>query len=245
VGYSGCVSYHVHVHAIVSGGGLSLDGQSWVASRRNFLVDVKVLSKMFRGKYLAFLKRALEDTKHPLTLVGDVARLADPAEFDRFKRRLYLKKWVVYAKKPLRGPLAVCKYFARYTHRVGISNRRIVSVADARVRFLARHRAKDGTYLGMRERSLHVDQFIRRFLLHVLPRGYTRIRHYGLTAPGKIKALVPLARGLIKEAGALATPEPEDDRGPPPDPSVCPKCGGRMIVLRTFDPERRDPFDTS
>ena len=141
----------------------------------------------------------------------------------------------------------VCKYFARYTHRVGISNSRILSVADGRVRFLARHRAKDGTHLGMRERSLDAEEFIRRFLLHVLPRRYTRIRHYGLTAPGNIKALVPLARTLIGEAAALAKADGEEQRDtePPPDPWVCPKCGGRMIVLRTFDPERRDPFDTS
>ncbi len=239
------LNYHVHVHSIVSGGGLSLDGQSWVASRPNFLAPVKVLSRVFRGKFLELLSRAYADKKEPLVLRGDVAHLADPEEFDRLKRRLYLKEWVVYAKEPLRGPLAVCKYFARYTHRVGISNSRIVSVVDDRVHFMARHRAKDGTYLGMRERTLGVDQFIRRFLYHVLPRGYTRIRHYGLTAPGNIRSLVPLARGLIKEAGALARPEPEDDRDPPPDPSVCPKCGGKMIVLRTFDPERRDPFDTS
>jgi hypothetical protein len=113
--------------------------------------------------------------------------LADRDEFDRLKHRLYLKEWVVYAKKPLRGPLAACKYFARYTHRVGISNSRILSVADGRVRFLARRRAKDGIYLGMRERSLDAEEFIRRFLLHVLPRRYTRIRHYGLTAPGRTR----------------------------------------------------------
>ena len=239
--------YHVHVHSIVSGGGLSLDGRSWVASRPDFLAPVKVLSRVFRGKFLDLLSRAHADKEKPLLLLGDVAHLADRDEFDRLKDRLYLKEWVVYAKKPLRGPLAVCKYFARYTHRVGISNSRILSVADGRVRFLARHRAKDGTYLGMREQSLDAEEFIRRFLLHVLPRRYTRIRHYGLTAPANIKTLIPLARTLVEEAAALAKPVDEEQRDtePPPDPSVCPKCGGRMMVLRIFDPERRDPFDTS
>ena len=241
------LNYHVHVHSIVSGGGLSIDGQSWVASRPHFLAPVKVLSRVFRGKYLDLLSHAHADTAKPLVFRGDVAHLADRDEFDRFRRRLYLNDWVVYAKEPLRGPLAVCKYFARYTHRVGISNSRIVSVADGRVHFMARRRAKDGTYLGMREMSLDAEEFIRRFLLHVLPRRYTRIRHYGLTAPGNINELLPLACTLIERAGAVAEPDGEDarDTEPPPDPSICPKCGGRMILVRTFDPERRDPFDTS
>ncbi|MGB2823967.1 MAG: transposase [Phycisphaerae bacterium] len=241
------LQFHAHVHAIVSGGGLSLDKKSWVASRPNFLAPVKVLSRVFRGKFLELLSHAQADCDDPLVLRSDVACLADRDEFDRFKSRLRLKDWVVYVKEPLRGPLAVCKYFAGYTHRVGISNKRIVAVTDGRVRFLARHRAKDGTYLGMRELSLDADRFISRFLLHVLPRGYTRIRHYGITAPGNIKTQIPLACALIKEANALAKPDGEDDRDtqPPTDPSVCPKCGGRMLLLQTFDPVRRDPFDTS
>ena len=241
------LKFHVHVHSIVSGGGLSPDGQSWIASPRNFLVDVKPLSKMFRGKYMDLLERALADTKRPLNLIGDVAGLRDPDEFDRLKRRLYLKPWVVYVKKALSGPIEVCKYFARYTHRVGISNKRIVSVNNGRVTFLARHRAKDGTYLGMRERTLDVYAFIRRFLLHTLPRGYTRVRHYGLTAPRNVKTQVPLARDLIKESASVETVadavnEPHD---PPPDPSVCPECGGHMLVLRAIDPRRTEHYDTS
>ena len=118
-------------------------------------------------------------------------------------------------------------------------------MADGRVRFRVRLRAKDGTYLGTRVQSLDIDTFISRFLLHVLPRGYTRIRHYGISAPGNIKELIPKACALIKEADVLASPEPDVDREPPPDPSVCPKCGGRMIVLETVEPERGDPFDTS
>jgi hypothetical protein len=240
------LEYHVHIHCLVSGGGLSPDGTSWISSPRNFLVHVKVLSRMFRGKYLDFLERALADTEDPLRLKGDVAGLADPEEFARFKGRLYLKKWVVYAKEPLRGPLAVCKYFAGYTHRVGISNRRILSVVDGRVRFLARHRAKDGTFLGMREVTLDAHAFIGRFLLHTLPRNYTRIRHTGLAAPCHVNTRLPVAREiLLKEAAARGDPVAEEKLDPPPDPAICPKCGGRMRVRRVIEPERTEPFDTS
>jgi len=236
------LNLHAHVHAIVSGGGLSLDGTSWVASRPNFLAHVKVLSKRFRRKYLELLSRAYADKKEPLVLPDE---LKHRTQFKRLKSRLKHKKWVVYAKKPLRGPIAVCKYFAGYTHRVGISNKRILRVEGDRVVFLARHHDKKGKYLGMRERSLQVYEFIRRFLLHVLPLGYTRIRHYGITAPGKIKEQIPLASKLIREAKADVEPEPEEEREPPTDPTVCPECGGAMLLVRLVDPERRAPFDTS
>jgi hypothetical protein len=239
--------YHVHVHSIVSGGGLSPDLSTWIASRDNYLVPVQVLSAVFRAKYVALLQRAYLDREDPLCFSGDAACLADPDEFDRFRNRLFLKDWYVYAKKPLRGPLAVCKYFAQYTHRVGISNKRIVAVTGRTVRFLARHRAKDGTYLGKREISLDVDKFIGRFLLHVLPKGYTRIRHCGLTAPGNIKTRLPLARTLIEKADVFVQPEDkaESDTEATPDPAVCPECGGRMLVRRLIDPKRKDYFDTS
>ena len=239
------LNYHVHAHAIVSGGGLSLDKKSWVASRPDFLAPVKVLSEVFRGKYMELLSRAYVDKKKPLQFHRGAAHLRDRDEFDNLKNGLYLKDWVVYAKKPLHGPIAVCKYFARYTHRVGISNKRILRVANNRVYFNARHRDKKGKYLGMRERSLEVYEFIRRFLLHVLPLGYTRIRHYGITAPRNIKQQVPLASELIREAKADVKPEPEEEREPPTDPTVCPECGGTMLLVGLVDPERRDPFDTS
>jgi len=241
------LKFHVHVHSIVSGGGLSPDGQSWVASPSNFLVHVTPLSEVFRGKYIDMLERALADTERPLNLVGDVACLREADEFDRFKRRLYLENWVVYVKEALSGPVEVCKYFARYTHRVGISNKRIVSASDGRVTFLARHRAKDGTYLAQRHVTLDAHAFLRRFLLHTLPHSYTRIRHYGLTAPTNVNTLLPLARGLAKESAAAAdVADANDDRSdPPPDPAVCPECGGRMLVLRVIHPQRSGYFDTS
>jgi hypothetical protein len=239
------LSFHTHVHSIVSGGGLSLDGRSWVASDPRFLISNRVLSPVFRGKYIELLVRAYADDQ--LTLDDDLAHLADPNEFERFKRSLYRNDWYVHAEKPLRGPLAVCKYFAGYTHRVGISNKRIIAVRDGRVYFLARKNAKDGTYAGTQTKSLEAHEFMRRFLMHALPYGYTRIRHYGLSAPGNVNTQLALARTLIIDAGAETKPDREDDPAttPPPDPSVCPQCGGRMIVLKTFDPERRNPFDTS
>jgi len=236
------LNHHAHVHAIVSGGGLSPDGKAWVASRSNFLAHVKVFSKRFRNRYLKLLSRAYADVKEPLLLPDE---LKHRTQFKRLKRQLKHKKWVVYAKKPLRGPIAVCKYFAGYTHRVGISNKRILRVEGDRVVFRVRHRDKKGKFLGYRERSLQVYEFIRRFLLHVLPRGYTRIRHYGITAPGKIKEQIPLATELIREAKADVEPEPEEEREPTTDPCVCPECGGTMLLVGTVDPERRDPFDTS
>jgi hypothetical protein len=239
------LDYHVHVHAIVSGGGFSLDGKSWVASSPTFLAPVQVLSREFRKQYVRLLSHAYADKKKPLVFRSNAEHLARPDKFEVLKGWLEHIDWVVYAKKPLRGPIAVCKYFAGYTHRVGISNKRILRVEGDRVVFLARHRDKKGRYLGMRERSLHVHEFIRRFLMHVLPRGYTRIRHYGITAPGKIKEQVPFASQLIKEAHADVEPEPEEKREPPPDPSVCPECGGMMLLVGLVDPVRRDPFDTS
>jgi hypothetical protein len=247
------LAYHVHIHCIVSGGGLSLDGTTWVPSRRNYLVPERVLSPVFRGKYLDFLARAYADRECPLELPGDAAVYADPDEFRRLKDRLYRKKWVVYAKAPLQGALAVATYFAGYTHRVGISNKRILGMDDGRVRFLARHRARDGTYLGMRERELSADSFIGRFLLHVLPHSYTRIRHYGITAPGNMKTLVPLATRLIVQAGALleppaaagSAPVTAPPLAPPPEQPVCPHCGGRVLLARRIEPLRQDPFDSS
>jgi len=239
------LNYHVHVHAIVSGGGFSLDGKSWVASSPTFLVPVEVLSREFKEQYVRLLKRAYTDKKKRLRFHGNASHLARPDKFTVLTGWLENIDWVVYAKKPLRGPIAVCKYFAGYTHRVGISNKRILRVEGDRVVFLARHHDKKGRFLGMRERSLQGREFVRRFLLHVLPLGYTRIRHFGITAPGKIKEQIPLATELIREAQADVKPEPEEERDPPPDPSVCPECGGTMLLVGLVDPERRDPFDTS
>jgi hypothetical protein len=179
--------FHPHVHCIVSGGGLSPDGERWVATRSDFLFPVRVLGALFRGKFLARLTRLHE--------CGEL-RLADPARWGRLRDKLYRHRWVVYAKPPFGGPEHVFRYLGRYTHRVGLSNRRLVSL-DARGVTFRTH--------GERTVTLPPHDFLRRFLLHVLPKGFVKIRHHGLMAASNVPTRLAVAHRLL---GSLTRPDP-------------------------------------
>lgn len=185
------LTQHLHVHGVVTGGALGEDGQ-WRAAKRGFLFPVKALSQVFRGKYLAALQRAFE--RAALKFAGHTAQLAKPAAWRTFLTALKAKDWVVYAKRPFAGPEQVLDYLGRYTHRVAISNHRLVSFKEDQVRFRWRDYAHGNQRKVM---ALDAHEFIRRFLLHVLPKGFMRIRHYGLTANRSRRAALPRARQAL------------------------------------------------
>jgi hypothetical protein len=223
--WGSAMTHHPHIHMIVPGGGISLNGDRWVSSRPAFLLPVRVLAKLFRR---VFLTRLLElHANRRLHFLGEHLGLDDRRAFLRHLAPLRKKKWVVYAKPPFAGPEAVLAYLSRYTHRVAISNRRLISLDEAGVAF----RYKDYRRAGAgrhRTMTLSVDEFIRRFLLHVLPKGFHRIRHYGLLASATHKANVARARDLLH---APMPPEMEEPVPPPDRRPPCPCCGGRMVVI--------------
>jgi Putative transposase len=232
--WGSALTHHPHVHMIVPGGGLSQDGSRWVACRPRFLVHVNVLSRLFAGRFLAMLVKA--HTRDRLTFFGDHAALADKKAFKRFLAPLRTSEWVVHTKDPFAGPEQVLRYLSRYTHRVAISNRRLVSADDNGVAF----RWKDYRIEGpdrWKTMTIHPHEFIRRFLLHVLPKGFHRIRHYGLFAKGNRAANIARARELLGAAPRVV----EEEKAAAPDephvlPCPCPRCGGRMIIIEVFAP---------
>jgi hypothetical protein len=227
--WGSAMTHHPHVHMIVPGGGISRDGQRWISSRPAFLLPVRVLGKLFRRLFLTRLL-ALHDAGR-LFLGGGIAPLAERRAFLRFLSPVRKKRWVVYAKPPFAGPQAVLAYLSRYTHRIAISNRRLIAFDGNGVTFRYKDYRRDGPE-RQRVMTLATDAFIQRFLLHVLPRGFHRIRHYGLLAGSARRTSLALARQLLEVAPAPAndnTDEPVDHRPP------CPCCGGRMIVIETFD----------
>lgn len=238
------LQFHPHLHSVVTGGGLSPDGTHWIAGRERFFLPVRVLSKLFRGKFLAMLQRAW--TQGELQFAGSTEELADPIMWARFKDSLYRKSWVVYAKPPFGGPEVVFRYLGRYTHRVALANQRIVDLCDGRVTFTRRDHADHG-----RRKLLTLDavEFLRRFLLHVLPKNFVRIRHYGLCAGRNLHTKHSRACRLLKPMGAdppktLATPHPTNL----PwwtrfllltgiDMMACPDCrSGRLVRTRLVTP---------
>ena len=226
--WGSAMTHHPHIHMIVPGGGLSRDGARWIASRPGFLLPVRVLAKLFRRLFLAGLM-ALHNAGR-LRFFGSNAGLDDRHAFVRHLAPLRTKRWVVYAKPPFAGPEAVLAYLARYTHRVAISNRRLIRFDEAGVTF----RYKDYRRSGAERRqvmTLAADEFIRRFLLHVLPKGFHRIRHYGLFASATRKANIARVRDLLAAPSPANAPEP----APPTDwRPPCPCCGGRMTIVEAF-----------
>ena len=202
------LTHHPHVHMIVPGGGLSLDGSRWVASRSNFLVHVNLLARLFSGKMLAMLADAHDAGR--LTFFNAHAGLADKTAFKRFIAPLRRIKWVVYCKAPFAGPKQVLRYLSRYTHRVAISNRRLVAADDAGVAFRWKDYRIDGPDRWKTMR-LHPHEFIRRFLLHVLPKGFHRIRHYGLFANANRAENIAKARALLGADPPAADPQQQPD----------------------------------
>jgi hypothetical protein len=226
--WGSALTHHPHIHMIVPGGGISLDGQRWISSRPAFLLPVRVLGKLFRRLFLTRLI-ALHDAGK-LGFFGGLAPLADRRAFLHHLAPVRHKRWVVYAKPPFAGPEAVLAYLSRYTHRVAISNRRLLALDEAGVTFRYKDYRRDGAD-RQRVMTLGADEFIRRFLLHLLPRGFHRIRHYGLLAGSARRTALARARELL----AVAPPPDDDLPEEPVDTSPpCPCCGGHMIIIETF-----------
>ena len=228
--WGSALTHHPHVHCIVPGGGLSLDGQSWVSCRPRFFLPVRVLSRLFRRLFLDRLAEAHRAGR--LAFHGDLAPLADPAAFAAHLAKLRRAEWVVYAKRPFAGPEAVLAYLARYTHRVAISSSRLVSLDARGVTFRWKDYRADGE-ARRKLMTLSAEEFIRRFLIHVLPGGFHRIRHYGLFANAARAANLAKLRTLLQPPSAAPIAlEPEPN---PTPPRACPCCGGRMLLIETFE----------
>jgi len=216
---------HPHVHCVVPAGGLSLDHQHWVKSRDRFFLSIHVLRRVFRGKFVAGLRQAFRDNQ--LVFHGDLTGLAQAKAFAAWLRPLFRKDWVVYSKPPFGGPEHVLKYLGRYTHRVAISNHRLVSFAEGKVTFRWRDSAHHNEQRLM---TVPLDDFLRRFLLHLLPKGFVRIRNFGFLANRKRATTLPLCFQTLK-----AAPEPQLQR----DISStqlsntwrCPQCGAPMAIV--------------
>jgi len=233
--WGSAMTHHPHLHCIVPGGGFSPDGRRWIACRPGFFLPVRVLSRLFRRLVLAHLTAA--HGAGQLAFFGDHAGLADPQAFARHLAPLREQEWVVYAKRPFAGPEAVLAYLARYTHRVAIANSRLLRLDETGVTF----RWKDYRLEGRtrhKTMTLPPAEFIRRFLLHVLPAGFHRIRHYGFLANARRVANVVQARALIAETALLPRPDEKPPNSEPPfaSPLPCPHCGGIMAVIETFLP---------
>jgi hypothetical protein len=221
------LEHHPHVHCLIPGGGIALDGTRWAACKNNYFLPVAVMRELYRGKFMALLANAF--AKGDLHFDGQLESLRDELAFAHLLKPLWKKKWVVYAKPPFGGPKQVLRYLARYTHRVAISNQRIVNIDDSGVTFHWKD-YRDGQDKLM---TLSGHEFLRRFLLHVVPSGFVKIRHYGLLSNRSRKEALPKARALLNVSTpvlakadtvtadtTIATAEVKNP--------VCPKCGGPL-----------------
>ncbi len=228
--WGSALTHHPHVHMIVPGGGISLDGSRWLSCRPGFFLPVRVLSRLFRRLFLKALTAAHAAGR--LSFFGDHAHLGDAQAFASFLTPLHKTEWVVYSKRPFGGPEAVLAYLSRYTHRVAIANSRLIAFDEQGVTFKWKDYRIEGPDRYKRM-TLATHEFIRRFLIHVLPRGFHRIRHYGLLAKTSGADNIARAREL------LAAPKPQNEPNKPtdtdPNEPACPCCGGRMIVIETFE----------
>ena len=229
--WGSALTHHPHVHGIVPGGGLSADGERWVACRPGFFLPVRVLSRLFRRHFLEALDQAHRAGR--LQFFGEYTALTDARAFAAWLVPLRACEWVVYAKRPFAGPAAVLAYLSRYTHRVAISNQRLLALDQRGVTFRWKdYRAKGKTrYKTM---TLGTDEFMRRFLLHVLPGGFHRIRHYGLLANAGRREHLAQARELLHVVPAATEPQPATDAANVQPTFVCPHCGAAMIIVETF-----------
>ena len=222
------LQYHPHVHCVVAAGGLAPQHDRWISSRQSFFLPVKVLSRVFRGKFVAALKVAFRGGE--LEFHGRLAALAEPRAFASWRRSLFRHDWVVYCKPPFGGPQHLLRYLGAYTHRVAISNRRLIALANGKVTFQWRDSAH-----GNRKRimSLSVDEFLPRFLLHLLPRGFMRIRNFGFLANRRRAQLLPLCFRLLLSEQA-STPPAASSAASLHSHWNCPVCGGTMQLVERF-----------
>ncbi len=238
--WGSAMMHHPHVHMIVPGGGLSTNGTRWIACRKNFFLSVRVLSRLYRGLILDGLAKLHSAGR--LHFFGDHAELVDHAAFVAFLKPLRKIDWVVYSKEPFAGPKTVLAYLSRYTHRIAISNSRLIRFDAGSVTFKVKNYRVDGP---KRHTNMTLDtaEFIRRFLIHVLPKGQHRIRHYGFYGNGNRAANIARIRGLLeaktpnrKDAGN--TGESDDNQYPRVLALPCPCCGGQLIIINTFESMR-------
>jgi hypothetical protein len=223
------LNLHPHAHCVIPAGGLSLDRTHWIKSRSRFFLSIHVLRRVFRGKFVAGLKQAFQNDR--LRFPANLAPLARPKTFAAWLRPLCRKDWVVYAKRPFGGPQYVLQYLGRYTHRVAISNHRLVSFTEGKVTFRWRDSAHNNEPKLM---TLSLDEFLRRFLLHLLPKAFVRIRNFGFLANRRRATLLPLCFQLL---GVSQKSEAKQDTSSTRDSSGlwrCPQCGGPMKVVERF-----------
>ena len=237
------LQFHPHVHCVVAAGGLAPDRDRWISSRQSFFLPVKVLSRVFRGKFVNTLKAAFREDK--LKFLSRLAPLAEPRAFASWLRLLFRQDWVVYSKPPFGGPQHVLRYLGAYTHRIAISNRRLIALADDNVTF----RWRDSAH-GNRKRimTLSVDEFLRRFLLHLLPRGFMRIRNFGFLANRQRARLLPLCFRLLQPSHQPAAGTASPTTLPTHSQWNCPLCGGTMQVVERLSAAQlllRSPPHTS
>jgi hypothetical protein len=226
--------HHPHMHCVVPGGGLAPAGQRWLPSRQRFLLSVRVLRRFFRGCFLRHLDQAFQQKK--LEFHGDLTTLAEPQQWPSWLKALRRKPWVVYSKPPFGGPQQVLRYLARYTHRIAISNRRILGVENGQVRFRWKDYRRGGQSRVM---TLEAGEFVRRFLLHVLPKGFQRIRQYGFLANRAKAEKLALCRRLLAEGGGESVRVNGANQSETPESSLpqCPICRqGQMRVVAEIDP---------
>jgi hypothetical protein len=225
------LTHHPHVHCVVPGGGLSRDGTRWIAGRPDFFLAVKLLAKLYRRLFLERLQKAYD--AGALRFLGDLANLTDPQNFRALVADMRGANWVVYAKKPFGGPTQVLAYLGRYTHRVAIANSRLVALDNDHVAFTWKDYRQNGAAKIMK---LVPDEFIRRFLLHALPDGFHRIRHFGFMANGHRAAKLGLCRSLLADQPERSEPPVNGHAAPKAkvSPRACPECGGNMRVVVTL-----------
>ncbi|HDY81552.1 MAG TPA: IS91 family transposase [Halieaceae bacterium] len=230
--WGSAMTHHPHVHGIVPGGGFSADGKQWIACKPGFFLSVRVLSRLFRRLFLDELKKAHQGNE--LRFFADHTDLADPRIFADWLKPLRKLEWVVYAKRPFAGPEAVLAYLSRYTHRVAIANSRLLALDENGVTFKWKdYREKGAT--RRKTMTLDTGEFIRRFLLHVLPRGFHRIRHYGWLANGSRVAKLVLARELLQVKSTRASGDEPQEEATLTTPWVCPSCAAPMIIIAIFE----------
>jgi hypothetical protein len=220
------LQFHPHVHCVLAAGGIAPDHSRWISSRRSFFLPIKVLSRVFRGKFVAGLRSAF--LTGTLQFHGNLLSLAEPRAFAAWLRVLFRHDWVVYSKPPFGGPEHVLRYLGAYTHRVAISNRRLVALSEGNVTF----RWRDSAH-GNKKRlmTLEVEEFLRRFLLHLLPRGFVRIRNFGFLANRQRALLLPLCFQRLHRSENITASPASPPTHQPQSLWACPVCGGTMRVV--------------
>jgi len=220
------LEHHPHVHCVIPAGGLSSDHTRWIKPRYPFFLPVKVLGRVFRGKFVAALRDAFAEGK--LSFYGNLISLAQPKTFSSWLRPLFRQDWVVYSKRPFGGPEHALRYLGSYTHRVAISNHRLIDFTNEKVAF----RWRDSAHKNKkRKMTLHVEEFLRRFLLHLLPKGLVRIRHFGFLANRRRAALLPVCFQVLRAATESASLPVGSNANPTAAVWTCPRCGGPMTIV--------------